>query len=221
MSYRPVVFDCDGVLVDSELLGWEALGDVLAVFGVDVEESDMAMLAGASYDEDYDHFARRGSLPSRDEFWDLLATRMFELFDQRLEAFEDARDTLEAVAARGVPMAVASNSPRHRLDRSLEATGLGGFFVARVSADDVERPKPAPDIYLRAADLLDVRPGDCVAVEDSPTGIEAAVQAGMHVVAVDRGEFDYSGLSPDVIVPRLTPAAVLVASPDEPLPADG
>jgi HAD superfamily hydrolase (TIGR01509 family) len=91
------------------------------------------------------------------------------------------------LAAEGIPLAVVSNSPRRRLDSALEVSGLGRYFTVSVSADDVARPKPHPDPYLRAAELLGIAPGAVVAVEDSPTGAASAAAAGMRVVTVDRG----------------------------------
>ncbi len=210
---RPVVFDCDGVLVDSEKLGWDALQVVLRRYGeVTITDDDRAALAGATYQDDYAHFAERLNLPPADELWDELTSVMFEMFDARLQSFEDAIDTLEVLKGRGVAMAVASNSPRDRLGKSLSATGLEGFFVASVSGDEVAAAKPAPDIYLRAAELLGVPPARCIAVEDTPTGVAAAKAAGMTVVAVERGEHSPEELSAaDAVVPRLTPISLLLS----------
>ena len=84
-----------------------------------------------------------------------------------------------------------------------------------MAGDEVDRPKPAPDVYLRAAELLGVPASDCVAVEDTPTGIASAKAAGMRVVAVDRGEHALEELSAaDAVVPRLTPISVLVQKGD-------
>ncbi len=210
---RPIVFDCDGVLVDSEGLGWTALEIVLRRYGpVTVTDADRAVLAGATYQHDYAHFAAKVSLPAADELWEELTGVMFELFDAKLQAFEDAVDTLEALKGRQVAMAVASNSPRDRLDKSLAATGLADFFQASVSGDEVDAPKPAPDIYLQAAKLLAVDPSECIAVEDTPTGVAAAKAAGMTVVAVERGEHTPDELkAADAVVPRLTPISLLLS----------
>lgn len=213
MSFRPVVFDCDGTLTDSETLGWEAMGEVLRRYGVEMTPADREVLAGASYAEDHAYFARRAPLPDADRFWEELAEEMFRRFDEQLQAFEDAIDTLEVLAARGISLAVASNSPAPRLERTLAATGLSRFFSVAVSADEVVRPKPAPDVFLRAASLLGVEPEDCVVVEDTRTGVQAAQAAGMLAVLVDRDGVAGDGLGADVVIPRLTPAAVMLPMP--------
>lgn len=219
MTYRPVVFDCDGVLVDSEALGWEAMAGALQKYSVAVTDEDIRLLTGASYESDYAHFAARGDLPGPAEFWTELTEEMFVLFDRRLQAFEDAHDTLEVLAARGIAMAVASNSPTERLERSLQATGLSQFFEVSVSAEQVGRPKPAPDLYLRAAAELGVPADSCVAVEDTAPGAAAALAAGMWTIVVDRGDLQLGTVSPHVIVPRLTPAVVMVSAIPPPEPA--
>lgn len=218
---RPIIFDCDGVLVDSEQIGWAALETVLQRYGVaQVSAEDRAELAGATYSVDYAHFAARGNLPPAEELWVEISEVMFALFDTKLQAFEDAVDTLDALALRGVPMAVASNSPRDRLDKSLAATSLAGFFQASVAGDEVDLPKPAPDIYLRAAELLGVEPASCVAVEDTPAGVAAAKAAGMTVVAVERGEHSIEELAEaHAVVPRLTPISLLREGPSVNAPA--
>lgn len=210
-KFRPVVFDCDGVLVDSEELGWSALDTVVGRYGLAVTEADRVALAGLSWTEDYAHFAAKGSLPEIGAMWGELSIVMADIFERKLEAFEDAVDTIDALEIRSVPMAVASNSNRERLDVSLAATHLADFFQHSVAGDEVGSPKPAPDIYIRAADLLGVPAISCVAVEDTPAGIASAKAAGMRVVAVDRGEHSLDELSAaDAVVPRLTPISVLV-----------
>lgn len=210
MKYRPIVFDCDGVLADSESLGWEAMERTLGRYGVTVLDADIKALHGGSFPDDYAYFAARGSLPPQDAFWDELSNEMFSLFDGQLQAFEDAKDTLESLTARGIQLAVASNSPRGRLEQTLAATGLADLFDVTVSADDVANPKPAPDLYLHSARLLGVEAGQCVAVEDTVAGVLSATAAGMWTVLVNRGDADLSQMSPDAVVPRLTPATVML-----------
>jgi beta-phosphoglucomutase family hydrolase len=95
-----------------------------------------------------------------------------------------ARELLAALRAENIPCAVASSTPRENLDAIFAATGLDACFDAVVCGDDVENGKPAPDIFLLAAKKLGVAPGDCVVIEDAHAGIEAALRAGMPVLAV-------------------------------------
>ena len=206
----PVVFDCDGVLVDSESLAWRAIATAMSSFGAEVSDDDRRALIGHPFDVEYAYFAERVELPAPEVVWEQIATDIHELIERHLQAFEDAVDVLEVLSARQVPVAVASSSDRQRLDLSLTKTNLGAFVDASVAGDEVTATKPAPDLFLRAAELLGVRPEDCTAVEDSPVGVAAAKAAGMRVIAVDRGEVEPGLLvDADLVVPRLTPALFL------------
>jgi HAD superfamily hydrolase (TIGR01509 family) len=203
---RPIIFDCDGVLVDSEGLAWDAWAEVLSRYGTVPTDDDVEMLTGRTEDDAYEHFSHRVALPNRDRFNDELAAAIADRFTRSLEAFEDAEDTLLALHRRGVPMAVASSSARARLDLALSTTGLGRFFDVSVAGDEVEHGKPSPDLFLEAAGRLGVPAEECVAVEDSKAGVAAAKQARMFVVGVERtGTLD----GVDRAVPRLTPASVM------------
>ena len=187
---RPIVFDCDGVLVDSEALAWSAWREMLDQHGIDLTSEDVALLTGRTDRDAHVHFSQRGTLPDYAAFWEELSEITYLLFDQHLP--------------------VASSSSRERLDRSLAATGLHEFFEFAVGGDEVSQGKPAPDLFLAAAAGLDVAPTDCLAVEDTPAGIFAARQAGMTVIAVQRGRYALEDLrAADLVVPRLTPAPFL------------
>ena len=200
-----MVFDLDGVLVDSEGLAWEAWRAVLAPFGVEVTADVIEALTGRTFADAYAHFATRG-LPDRARFAVLLETEMARRFESSLEAYEDAFDAVEVLHDRGVDLAVATSSPRARLDSSLRTAGLADWFGATAAGDEVVHGKPAPDVYLLAAERLGVDPKTCAAVEDTQVGIDAAKAAGMFVVGVQRGE---TALVADAVVPRIIPAAVL------------
>ena len=112
-----------------------------------------------------------------------------------MQPFEDALETLERAESVRMPVAVVSNSETWRLEALLRSSRLDTRFQVRVSSDDVARPKPDPDVYLRAAQLLGVPAARSLAIEDSPTGVAAARDAGMRVVAVDRGWFGRDSLA--------------------------
>jgi len=203
---RPVIFDCDGVLVDSEDLAWDAWAEVLARYGTVPTDDDIALLTGRTEDDAYAHFAHRVALPDRDRFGEALGESIADRFTRSLEAFEDAEDTLHALHQRGVRLAVASSSTRERLELSLAMTGLDRFFDVMVAGDEVAHGKPHPDLFLEAAERLGVLPEECVAVEDSQPGVAAAKTAGMFVVGVERTSVLENA---DRRVPRLTPAALM------------
>jgi HAD superfamily hydrolase (TIGR01509 family) len=111
---------------------------------------------------------------------------LYTSYDDGLVSFGDAVTTARQLRAEGVALALATSSQRERLERTLVAADLDGLFSVTVAGDEVAHGKPAPDGYLSAARLLGVDPADCVAVEDSQAGIDAAKDAGMLVLAVLR-----------------------------------
>jgi len=182
-----VVFDCDGVLVDSEPISVAAWRTVLGGFGYAPTEEDFTANLGKASADTYSYFAARVTLPARDVVVAAVDAERHQGYDDGLVAFDDAVAAVQTLAMHGVAMAVASSSARHTLDHKLEVSGLARYFDAVVSADEVERGKPHPDLYLAAAARLGVDPRRCLAVEDSVTGADSAVAAGMRVVVVDRG----------------------------------
>jgi HAD superfamily hydrolase (TIGR01509 family) len=183
---RAVVFDCDGVLVDSEPLAAEAWRRVLAEHGYALTDEDVEYCRGLTVADMYPYLASRADLPS---FEDLLAdvdAVRAPLYADHLEAFPDAVATVQALALDGIPLGVASSSRRRLLIEKLERFDLLRYFAAIVGGDEVDRGKPAPDVFLAAANQLGVAPKHCLVVEDAAAGAEAAVSAGMRVVIVHR-----------------------------------
>ena len=178
-----VVFDCDGVLVDSEPHSIAAWMDVLGTLGHAATAADVEACTGLGFPPTREALARLGPLPPEDELWPVLLGALGRSFDRGLTVFEDATSLLTEVRTREVPTAVVSGSPRSRLDLTLERGGLA--FEVSVAGDEVE-PKPAPDPYLVAANRLGVDPTKCLVIEDTPTGVRSGVAAGCRVVAVVR-----------------------------------
>jgi HAD superfamily hydrolase (TIGR01509 family) len=180
-----VVFDCDGVLVDSERLQVAIDRLVYAELGWDASLDEIAERfvgkTGALFDAEL-----RAVLPGLAIGWREPYEHLYErAMRDDLRAVDGVRDALQSI---DVPAAVASNSDRRTLLQSLSTTSLLDHFDGRVvSAEDVAHPKPAPDVYLRAAALLGVAPTRCLAVEDSPTGVAAARAAGMRVLGYGGG----------------------------------
>ena len=213
-----VVFDCDGVLVDSEPHSRDAWLVVLAELGHPGTAADIAACTGLGFEPTRQALTTIAPLPTAGEIWPRLFRAIEDSFRAGLRVFEDAALVMKAAAEAGIPLAVASSSPRRRLDLTLEVAGLGGGFVTRVAGDEVGAHKPAPDAYLLAAELLGVSPGRCVAVEDSGPGAEAATSAGMRTVGVVRDEDERAGLvaAGADVVDRLTARHVLGVAPGAP-----
>lgn len=190
-----VVFDCDGVLVDSEPVSEWAWRATLEARGIDMGPDFSAWIGTTDQGIAVRFAAEAGMSPARlaDENAHAFIDRLAET---GLVVFEDALAALEKTRAAGLGLAVATNSERWRLKAILEAAGLADTFAIAVTSDDVPRPKPAPDIYLEVAARLEMEPSRVVVVEDSPTGVAAGRSAGMRVVAVDRGVFAPGQLAP-------------------------
>lgn len=186
MTRRAVVFDCDGVLVDSEPHSRTAWLMVLGPMDHPATADDIAECTGLGFLPTRARLAALGPLPPPSELWPALMQALRASFETGLHRFEDALDAVEELTLGGVPLAVASSSPRERLDLTLEFAGLTGRFAVTVAGDEVEHGKPAPDTYLAAAAGLGMEPALCLAVEDSGPGAAAAAAAGMRVLGVAR-----------------------------------
>lgn len=186
---RAVIFDLDGVLVDSEQV-WDAARRRLAEnSGGRWSESATRDMMGMSSIEwsRYMHEELGVKMPP-EEISAAVVQRMEGLYREHLPLIPGARRAVERVAARW-PLGLASSANRPVIEVVLELSGLGGFFETTVSSEEVARGKPAPDVYLEAARRLRVDPALCAAVEDSSSGILSAHAAGMRVVAIPNRAF--------------------------------
>ncbi|MBN2505351.1 MAG: HAD family phosphatase [Verrucomicrobia bacterium] len=183
--FRAVIFDMDGVIVDSEPVHERAFVDVLRSLGYGFPEG----LRFADYVGRSDHVlwqdfvGRHRPAQSLEELLALKRQRVIQLVRRAAPIFRGLPELLEPLAARW-PLAVASGSERAVIDAVLALKDLRRRFRVIVSSGEVVHGKPAPDIFLRAARLLDVPPGDCVVIEDSKPGVAAGLAAGMQVVAI-------------------------------------
>jgi beta-phosphoglucomutase-like phosphatase (HAD superfamily) len=197
MAVGAVVFDCDGVLVDSEPHSAASWVEVLGRYGHRAEVSDVAACTGLGFRPTYEHLAAvdpTAALPGPEALWPELLDALARSVARGLLVVPDAAACVADLAAGAVAMGVASSSPRERLDLTLEHSGLGRYFAATASGDEVRSGKPAPDVYLLAADRLGSAPGACLAVEDTGPGAQAAAAAGMRVLGVARSDSDEDAL---------------------------
>ena len=179
-----VVFDMDGVLVDTEHL-WDEVREALTEEwgGRYTPEAQEAMMGMSSVEwSRYLHEAV-GLREPPDVINAEVVRRMLARYETELPIVPGAVEAVRRAAAAGLRLAVASSSNRELIDAVLERLGLTVLFDVTVSSEEVERGKPAPDVYIEAARRLGVEPGRCVAIEDSASGIRAAHAAGMRVVA--------------------------------------
>ncbi|MPY64945.1 HAD family hydrolase [Streptomyces spongiae] len=184
MTYDLVIFDNDGVLVDSEPISNRLLAAYLTELGhpTSYEDSIRDYMGSAMHRIHELVLERRGErLPA--EFDDVFHRRVFAAFERELRPVAGAVDVLEKLAADEVPYCVASSGSHERIRVGHRTTGLDRWFEeSRIfSSQDVGKGKPAPDLFLYAAERMGVSPSRCVVVEDSPLGVQAAVAAGMDV----------------------------------------
>ena len=184
-----LIFDCDGVLVDSEYLASRVESDVTRDLGLTLGlEEAHEMFLGKTVEGVLDAIAARtGTRPSSAWVYNW-AFATAHAFMRELKAVDGVGVAVEELRRRGHRMAVASQSPLARVRLSLQVAGLAGQFGDHIYvASMVPRPKPAPDIYLLAADRLGALPGECIVIEDSPAGATAARAAGMRVIGYAPG----------------------------------
>lgn len=185
-----VIFDLDGLIVDTEPLHQESFNVLLARYGIDyviAEEEYGREFVGVPVQENFDYLVARFKFPisipklieERERIFISLVSD-----PRNLSVLPGARELIDRLNARGIPLALATGSARDEASAMLRGIGITNHFRAIVTASDVKRGKPAPDIYLRALEKLKLRGDECIALEDSASGVAAAQSAGLRVIAV-------------------------------------
>lgn len=195
--FRAVIFDMDGVLVDSEPLHLEATNRVLARYGRFLDPETAERFMGLPEETFWAALKAHFDLPA--SIRELREARYVALMEVLLtRPFSPSpglQNLINLLRRRGIRLGLASSSPPLHIGIVLVKTGLAGVFDAALSGEEVERGKPEPDIFLKTAELLGVPPQACLAIEDSRNGILAARRAGMFVVAY-RPRSNARGLAP-------------------------
>ena len=180
-----VIFDCDGTLVDSERLSLAVLVEHVAEFGLHVtHEEAMERFAGNELSVVFREFEERLGCPLPETFLDDFRSRQMTVLEEHVQPIDGAHDVLQSLR---LPRCVASNAPVNKIKLCLQATGLLQHFdEAHIfSAYQINAWKPKPDLFLMAAETLNVAPEHCAVVEDSHFGVHAGLAAGMQVFAFD------------------------------------
>jgi HAD superfamily hydrolase (TIGR01509 family) len=212
-----VVFDLDGVLVDSEHV-WDEVRQQLAEERGgrwhDRASRDMMGMSSPEWSR-YMHDVI-GLAEPPEEINAEVVRRLEALYREEIPLLPGAVEAVQSLAARW-PLGLASSSNRELIDLVLETSGLARSFKATVSSEEVPRGKPAPDVYVEAARRLGVEPAHCAAVEDSENGIQSAKSAGMRVIAIPNPQYppaDEALELADVVLPSTTALTPEVVEPD-------
>lgn len=207
---QAIILDLDGLIVDSEPIHQQSVNRLLKQFGITHQfesEEYGKCFVGIPVVENVIYLKNRFGLPGTPQEIVNAREAIYEALiadPANLVMMPGVLDLLDAADERDVPLGVASGSPRHQVETILRGLGILQRFHSVVAGNDVLRTKPAPDVYLRAADSLGVAPAHCIALEDSATGITAAKAAGMRAIAVPNYFTVHQDLShADACVPSL------------------
>jgi HAD superfamily hydrolase (TIGR01509 family) len=175
-----LIFDCDGVLVDSETLSCRIDAETLTECGVPYTAEEVSReFTGVSIKDQITRIESERGIRLPDDFTERLNRTLFQRFETDLKPIEGVRD---AILSLPFPRCVASSSIPERIALSLRITGLADLFDNIFSSAQVARGKPAPDLFLHAASRMNALPGECLVIEDSMAGVQAARAAGMRVI---------------------------------------
>lgn len=187
MTIKAIIYDMDGLLVDSEILHQEAERTSLLKYGFrreDLPQEIIGDFVGRTLDEVADITCRFFGLDDRKGYIRTRKEEFYKLIDERLELMAGAMKSLELFKKNGLKIALGTSATKEYAKIVLKKFSIGGYFDALVTAEDVTKGKPEPEPYILAADKLGVKPSECVVLEDASNGIKAAKAAGCRCIAV-------------------------------------
>lgn len=211
---RALIFDMDGLLVDSEPVWWRVEHALCAEHGCTWTDELALSCLGTGLEAAAQTMREQVGLPlSVPEAVKALHAG-FEARVDEMELKPGAAELMDAADEAGVPMAVASSSPPHLIDKVLSRFGIAARFAALVSGQTVENPKPAPDVFLVTAERLNIPIADCVVLEDSVGGTTAGVASGAPTIAVPEHNRDkFTSLTPHIVSDLFEARALLSLTP--------
>jgi beta-phosphoglucomutase len=187
-SIKAAIFDFDGLMVDTERFSFRIFQRIAAEYGRSLADEHLPHLIGLDQTQTADYILAATGIPLSADALNELYLRYFDENMAELTANPGLYELLAELERRGMPLGIASNSPTEFLERMLAQLRVREAFQVLVGREQVLEGKPAPDLYLRAAALLGVAPSACLAVEDSPVGMQSAIAAGMRVAGVNEEE---------------------------------
>lgn len=213
---QAVLFDLDGVLIDSENLNQSIFEEFTTKNGLPIPKERFYSLIGAHKSQDPFSAVIAGldtGYPDGDSFRVALMSYRNEVlkdYDFTKLPFKDAKSTLESLKSLGLKLACASSSAMEYVEHRLKSGGLWPYLDVVVTCDDFERPKPAPDVYRFCMDSFGLKPEDCLVVEDSPKGIAAGKAAEMVVIAKRDHHFGFDQSQADFFIDDLSEIIPLI-----------
>jgi HAD superfamily hydrolase (TIGR01509 family) len=183
MKYKCILFDCDGVLVDTEAISVQVLCELSASLGLKLEFNHaIEVFTGLSLISCFQYIQNRVGVSLPSDFEQRFRKRTFELFEKELTAIPGIHEVVESLS---IPFCVASSGPQHKIALNLKLTGLYSHFEGNIfSCFDLQKWKPDPAIFLHAAKTMGFKPEECVVIEDSAPGVKAAISGGFDVYAL-------------------------------------
>lgn len=192
-----IIFDMDGVIIDSEPFFLKAENDLLKRYGHDVPLEFHYQFQGTTHDYMWqamkDEYKLEQTVPNLVEEANVLREQLIE--EEGLKAIPGVLNLIKKLSQTDIPLAVASSSPMKDIEKTIKTFDLENIFTYLVSGESVDESKPAPDIFLDAADHLNVKPENCVVIEDSKNGVLAGRNAGMKVIGFYNQNFPPQDLS--------------------------
>ncbi|EJF90543.1 HAD family hydrolase [Bartonella tamiae] len=193
-----IIFDCDGVLVDSEYLAAQVNSQLLTEVGHPISPEELSsQYAGLVFVDILKEIERETNTPIPASIIDRVADVFRQRMETELQSIDDVRDAVTAIS-KNYPYCICSNSTKANIERMLTLVGLYDLFEGKIfSASEVgtKKVKPAPDVYLFAAQTMKARPRNTIVIEDSIHGVHGATAAGMRVIGFTGGSHAYSGLA--------------------------
>jgi HAD superfamily hydrolase (TIGR01509 family) len=208
VKLKHIIFDCDGVLVDSEPLSMRADVMLLNRYGIEISESEAHQrFVGTTFQAMLDMMTAQFGTVFPPDLDDVKNHMVEELYKSELLPVSGVSDVLHAIKVKNFSMSIASNSPRKRVELAVQLTGIADYFDAITSFEEVKQGKPAPDVFLKAAERAGAAPLQCLVIEDSLTGSTAALAAGMRTIGFtgthadpERHALDLMALGVSVVV---------------------
>ena len=181
-----VIFDMDGVLIDSVGMNWQSYNAVLkGDYGVEVATNDIHKYVGRTLIDQIDMLNADYNINIDEDSFTTKTNEIKKEMFKSLQPMLGVKELLESLRANGIPVAVGTSSNLEITEDKLRVTGLLEYFDAIVTSDHVSKHKPEPDVYLECAKQLGVKAKDCIVIEDAPAGIDSARAAGMKCLAVE------------------------------------